>query len=278
MSSVIVVTGAASGIGRELFELAAARGHVTIGLDRVEVAPTDGGRVVTCDLRHRDDIRRTIEGILAEHGAIDVLVNNAVVGVVAPLEHVEATLLADLVDVNLAAPLLLTQAVLPGMRARGRGRILNVSSISSRVSVPGTSAYAASKAGLERASRILAEELRGSGVSVGVVRIGRTRTSGYLHASEELRARLERGELRGYEPILDVLWGVLGGEEYAMNAREVAAALLDLALSDREEATIAPLAERAQVALASLLPARALGALLASTGRRSRSSFHPVRP
>lgn len=274
MSRVMLVTGVAAGLGRAIALRGAARGDRVIGLDCVDAGDAEGEFArMHCDLRDVSAIRGAVADVICEHGRIDVLVNNAAMGTVTPLEHVDASFVSDLIAVNLTAPLELTRAVLPSMRARGKGRIVNVSSISCVASVPGTSAYAASKAGLEKASAILAAELAGSGVSVGVARLGRMQTESYVRVGETLRARLEDDSYAGYRPILDVLWGVIGNTELGMDPRDVAASILAFADSEARVATFAPLSERLQVGLSAFLPASVLNALLGAMGRRHRQSL-----
>ena len=266
----ILITGAANGLGCALLEAAAADGNDVVGLDREEPgARTPRTGFIRCDLRRIDEIRAAVAALCADRGPPYLIINNAAIGAVAPLEHLDAAAIADCIAVNLAAPLLLARELLPQMRKRG-GRIVNISSLSSTISVPGTAAYAASKAGLERASCVLAAELVGSGVSVGLVRLGRLRTEGYVATSRRLAQHLVAGAFRGYEPIEAVLWGVVGAEEPRLAPAAAARAILRFAWTGRRRLTIAPPRERLQALAARQLPPVVINRLLGFSGRRAR--------
>jgi NAD(P)-dependent dehydrogenase (short-subunit alcohol dehydrogenase family) len=259
----ILITGAANGLGRQLLTLAAAAGHDVIGLDRVELQdPPAAVRFIRCDLRN-------ITEVCANREPLDVLINNAAIGSVAPLEHQEPEWIADCISVNLTAPLVLIREALPHMRKRG-GRIINISSLSGVASVPGTTVYAAAKAGLERSSKILKAELRGSGVSIGLVRLGRMRTESYLNAGRLLQERLAARSYPGYEKIENVLWGVVGNTNVGIDPREAARQILEFVWTTRYGITIAPPGERIQASFANLLPPSMINGLLGLFGRLAR--------
>jgi short-subunit dehydrogenase len=110
--------------------------------------------------------RASIDSAASRLGVVDVLVNNAGVLQAGQLEHDDPDHLQDVLQVNLAGAIELTRRLLPGMLERGRGKIVNNASISGYAFFPGSSVYAASKAGLVGFSEALRRELRGTGVSV----------------------------------------------------------------------------------------------------------------
>jgi short-subunit dehydrogenase len=114
---------------------------------------------------------------MAEHGPIDVLVNNAGYGLWAPVETYSVEELRDQFETNLFAPVRLIKAVLPGMMEQRRGAIVNVSSYLGRLATPFHSAYASSKFALEGLSESLRTELRPFGIRVAVVEPGVVRTN-----------------------------------------------------------------------------------------------------
>ena len=179
---VIVVTGASSGIGAAAARAFAAEGgHVVLAarsaapLEQVagEIVAA-GGRAlaVPIDVGEPGAPERLLERADRELGGIDVLVNNAGVNYRGAVEGRTGTELAQVVAVNLTAPILLTRAVLPYLRRRGAGAIVNVASLAGRVPLPHEATYSATKFGLRAFSFALAEELAGSAITVAVVSPG----------------------------------------------------------------------------------------------------------
>lgn len=178
--SVALVTGASSGIGaavaRSLAGLGAtvlAHGRDGVRLERLALSAP--GRIVpvVADLavgRGTGGARGLAEAALAAAGGpVDILVNNAGVGLAAPFTATSDTSIAELVAVNLTAPVELTRLLLPGMLSRGGGQLVFVTSIAGRTGVAGEAVYAATKAGLDTFAESLRLELAGTGVRVGVL-------------------------------------------------------------------------------------------------------------
>jgi uncharacterized protein len=167
-----LVTGANRGIGRALTEALAARplAAVLAGVrdpDKLDpLIPPPGGagevRPVRLDLATRE----SIDAGAADLGGVDVLVNNAGQFVGGLLEEQDTEAIYSMLQVNLVAVMHLTQRVLPGMLARGRGLIVNNTSIVGYAHMPAVTTYAASKAGIVGFSEALRRELRGTGVDV----------------------------------------------------------------------------------------------------------------
>ena len=184
---VAIVTGAGRGIGAASAEaLAAAGARVVLtarGEDEIAAvlrrihAQGGAGIAVPADVSDSDQVEEVVEAALGAYDRVDILVNNA--GVVWPLDLVvEADLdeWAYNIHVNLVGPFYLTRNVLPLMLDQHYGRILNVTSGAATHPVPGASAYGAAKAGLDQFTRILALELRGTGVHVNALRPGEVDT------------------------------------------------------------------------------------------------------
>ena len=110
-----------------------------------------------------------VETTLEHHGRVDVLINNAGQGLHLPLEHVSLEDLVAITELNFYAPLVAMQAVLPSMRGRGAGTIVNVGSGTTRMVLPGVGAYAATKSALNMLSLVAREELAPDGIVVSVV-------------------------------------------------------------------------------------------------------------
>jgi NAD(P)-dependent dehydrogenase (short-subunit alcohol dehydrogenase family) len=184
---VALVTGAGRGIGRAvaaafaregaLVVLAARSARELASLQReIEAA---GGRAVAVptDVRQEPAVAALVSRALAEGGRIDCLVTAAGLATFGPVADVKTEDWDQLVAVNLRGAFLCCRAVLPTMTARRRGTIINIGSITTSRTLPGTGAYTAAKYGLLGFSRVLAEEMRAHGVRVGVLSAGATDTS-----------------------------------------------------------------------------------------------------
>lgn len=177
--SVAVVTGASRGLGLEIARAYAARGARLVitarGREALDAAAAELSRqtdVVAVAADVSRDAERIVEAGLQRFARIDVLVNNASELGPSPMPALEAYPWQDLervLRVNVLAPLHLVQLVLPGMKVRGSGIVINVSSDAGVEAYPGWGGYGASKAALEHLSRTLAAELEGSGVRVFTV-------------------------------------------------------------------------------------------------------------
>lgn len=176
--STALVTGASSGIGREVAKLLRADGHDLVLVARREAALNElatemgGARVVVMDLSQRDAVAR----LVAQVPDVDVLVNNAGFGDTGPFVEADPSRQLEMIDLNVRAIVELTRAYLPGMVQRRFGRVLNVASTAAFQSGPYMATYFASKAFVLSFSEALSEELRGSGVTVTALCPGFTDT------------------------------------------------------------------------------------------------------
>ena len=178
-NSVALVSGASRGLGLEIARAYARRGAELViaarNRDALDAAASELARstnVVALALDVSQDAERLVEAGLERFGRIDVLVNNASELGPSPMPALEQYRWQDLervLRVNVLAPLHLAQLVLPGMRERGEGVVINVSSDAGVEAYPGWGGYGASKAALEHISRTLAAELDGTGVRVYTV-------------------------------------------------------------------------------------------------------------
>jgi NAD(P)-dependent dehydrogenase (short-subunit alcohol dehydrogenase family) len=193
-----LVTGAGRGFGeqiaRDLAALGAVVGVLDISSEAAErVAAATGGIPIECDVSDFDAVQQGIGRMAEEAGPIDILVNNA--GVASTLRFPDLTLEEwdRQLAVNLTSMFSTTKACVPGMVERGRGRIVNITSIAAKRGggVIGTIAYAAAKAGVIGFTKALARELGPSGVTVNAIAPGvmRTEMTKVLDTDEELRAR-----------------------------------------------------------------------------------------
>lgn len=182
--STALVTGATSGIGREIALQLAERGVEVIvhgrsaerGAKTVRDIENTGGkaRFVSADLNDGDDVRR----LAAEAGSVDILINNAGIYRFGATTETDDATFDEHVNVNLRAPYILVQQLVPGMVERGGGTVVNVSTVAASVPARGAGIYGATKAGLEQLTRVWADEFGGSGVRVNALAAGPTDTPG----------------------------------------------------------------------------------------------------
>jgi NAD(P)-dependent dehydrogenase (short-subunit alcohol dehydrogenase family) len=171
-SRVILVTGASSGIGRECALRFARLGDTVVGVARHApalrelAAEQPGIDVVTCDVTVAAERAALVEQVLADHGRIDVLVNDAGVGALGYLHELSGHDVERVYGTNVVAVADLTRLVLPGMRNRGCGAVVMLSSVAAWASVPPATVYSSSKFAVHGLVEGLRRELWGSGVHV----------------------------------------------------------------------------------------------------------------
>ncbi len=181
-STVAVVTGSNSGIGRAAAVDLAAKGWTVYGtmrsLDKGEklasMAAEAGVEVhpIVCDVADTDSVNSAMAEILDQAGQIDVLVNNAGIGGNAVMEECPPELYDEVFNVNVNGIVRCSQAVVPGMRERNTGCIVNISSIAGRIAAIGQSPYVVSKWAVEGLSEGMAQELAAFGIRVAIVEPG----------------------------------------------------------------------------------------------------------
>lgn len=173
---VAVVTGGARGIGLAVAQRAAASGATVVLWDRdaarldETVATLPGAVGIAVDLTDEAAVRDATARTEAAQGRIDIVVNNAgITGGNAPTWELPPAEWRRVVEVNLIAPYLVSAATVPGMLARGYGRMVNIASVAGKEGNPNASHYSASKAGLIALTKSLGKELAGKGVLVNCI-------------------------------------------------------------------------------------------------------------
>jgi NAD(P)-dependent dehydrogenase (short-subunit alcohol dehydrogenase family) len=173
MSKVIFITGGSSGIGRSIGEFLTEKGYRVYGTSRDPKKVTNSKfPIVAVDVRNPDSIKAAIAQVVAEAGAIDVLVNNAGVGITGPIEEIPAAEIQNHFEVNLFGPIEVMKAVLPQMRKQKSGLIINVTSIAGYMGLPYRGIYSASKGALELITESLRMEVKNFGITITSVAPG----------------------------------------------------------------------------------------------------------
>jgi NAD(P)-dependent dehydrogenase (short-subunit alcohol dehydrogenase family) len=188
---VALVTGASSGIGAATARRLATMGYVVYGAarreERLEPLVAEGVRPLVMDVTDDDSRRAGITRIVAEAGRIDVLVNNAGYGSYGAVEEVPAEEIRAQFDVNVFGAAELIKLVLPAMRARGSGTIINITSMGGRLYTPFGGWYHATKYAMEALSDCLRMEVAPFGIDVAVIEPGAIRTEWGEIAGRRLR-------------------------------------------------------------------------------------------
>ena len=200
---VWLVTGASSGFGRAIVEAAVAAGDTVIGtarrteaLEDLVAAHPDRVEAIRLDVTDGERIDAVAADVLSRYGRVDVLVNNAGRTQVGAFEETTDQELRDLFELHVFGPARLTRALLPQMRERGSGAVVNISSFGGQLSFAGFSAYSATKAALEQLSEGLADEVAPFGIKVLIVEPGAFRTNLFgknaAYFSEEMPVYAEK--------------------------------------------------------------------------------------
>jgi NAD(P)-dependent dehydrogenase (short-subunit alcohol dehydrogenase family) len=227
-SRVAVVTGASSGIGEAAAQELVGAGFTVYGTSRTAAVgeERDGVVFVPLDVTDDESVADALREVLGRSGRIDVLVNNAGLGITGAAEESSIEQARALFDTNLFGSMRMTRAVLPQMREQGSGRIINVSSVLGLMPAPFGALYAASKHAIEGYSESLDHEVREHGVRVLLVEPAYTRTSfdaNAIPADEPLPVYAERRE------VFDALIAdaIKGGDEPSVVGRAILAAATD---------------------------------------------------
>ena len=223
----VIVTGGSEGVGAEVARLFAdaganlvlvARSRKKLEAIAEELRERARVEIVAMDVADDEACRNLFRKAAFEFGRVDILINNAGYHARGKFEDVDPDALAQAVDVNLRAPVLLTRLALPHLREAGGGAIVNVGSLAGRAPVPGSATYAATKAGLRSLTYSLAEELASSGIKFALVSPGPIDTGFIMEDIDKV------SDLTFSQPI--------------SSARDVAQTVLDLCGNQRTEEAI----------------------------------------
>lgn len=186
MSKVILITGGSSGIGKSVGEFLHKKGFKVYGTSRnPENIKNSAFPLVALDVRNVESIQNAISQIIQKEGKIDIVVNNAGVGITGPLEEIPISEIKNNFETNFFGPIEVMKAVLPHMRSQKSGLIINITSIAAYMGLPYRSIYSASKGALELITEALRMEVKDFGIHITNVAPGDFATniaSGRFHA------------------------------------------------------------------------------------------------
>ena len=186
MNKVVLITGGSSGIGKSIGEFLHHKGFIVYGTSRnPEKCINSIFPLVTLDVRNTESIQSAIAKVMATSGRLDILINNAGVGITGPLEEIPTEEIKNNFETNLFGPIEVMKAVLPQMRSQKSGLIINITSIAGYMGLPYRSVYSASKGALELITEALRMEVQSFGIQITNVAPGDFATNiaaGRFHA------------------------------------------------------------------------------------------------
>ncbi len=180
---IVLVTGASRGIGRALAEELSSRGHRVYGTGRSRPKDELTFAYIPMDVTDEKSVKKAIRGVIDAEGHIDVLVNNAGVSHCGTVEETPAKIARDMFETNYFGPLALIRSIIPRMRERRSGTIVNITSAAGRIGLPFEGHYSASKFALEGLSEALRHEVMPFGIRVIVVEPGDVGTAIWEHTA-----------------------------------------------------------------------------------------------
>jgi len=217
--NVVLVTGASSGIGKAIAQRLSQKGYKVYGTSRKPCAETDENagqvKMLQMDVTNEESVKAAIDKIIEAEGQLGILINNAGMGIAGAVEDTSYEEALLQFDTNFFGTHRVIRHVLPHMRKRGRGLIVNMSSVGAVFPIPYQAMYVASKAALEGMSGCLRNELMPFGIKVSVVQPGDARTgftqnrvfvkaadenSPYAEYCKKSVSVMERDEMNGYDP------------------------------------------------------------------------------
>jgi NAD(P)-dependent dehydrogenase (short-subunit alcohol dehydrogenase family) len=213
---VVLITGGSDGLGKAAAILLAERGYRVVAAGRspkklaeMEALASEKNLplgTAELDVCSDESVKEAVQGVIGRYRAIDVLINNAGVGYMAAVEEIAMADFKQQFETNLFGVLRVTQAVLPHMRERRRGRILMISSVAGLVSPPTYGAYSSSKHALEGLSDALRLELHPFGIRVVLIEPGYIVTNFQQTAKDLAQPYVERAATSPYQKIYEGAW------------------------------------------------------------------------
>lgn len=260
-SKVVLITGASSGLGRAIGIRLAMAGHLVFGTSR-KPQQNDGPSafpLLVMDVTDEASVNVTVAEVIERAGRLDVVINNAGLGIQGPAEDITPALAAQLLDTNVLGPHRVCRAALPQMRKQGDGYLINITSVAGNFGLPYRSFYSASKAALERYTEALSTEAARFGVKVLTVQPGEFNTN---IAAARLRPEvISEANRPGYDKAMAELGGSM---HYSRDPDELAKVIERIIASKHPKATyiVAQGIQRVSILLKKVLPGRMFERLL----------------
>ncbi len=258
-SKVVLVTGGSSGLGKSICTRLAAQGHTVFGTSRNVDEQPQGYRLITMDLVDDTSVKHAVNEVITGTGRIDVVVNNAGVGIQGATEDLLPEQATALFDANVIGAHRVCRAALPQMRSQGSGLIVNITSLSANFGLPYRGFYSASKAALERYTETLSMEVKPFGIHVVSLQPGEYKTN--IGANRIRPTVIGEPYKKGYERAMELLGGSL---HYSHDPDEVAVLVQKIMGTDRPKSVYyaAHGMQRLAVILKKVLPGRFFQRLL----------------
>lgn len=177
MSKVILVTGGSSGLGAAICDYLSSKGYKVYGTSRSESHNNLTYTMIPMDVCDRNSIQKALSTIVAKEGQLDVVINNAGLGMAAPLEESLDKDIDKLFSTNIRGVINVTQCCLPQMRKQKNGLIINITSIAAEVALPFRGLYCASKAAVEKLTEAARMEIKDFGIQACTFQAGDIKTN-----------------------------------------------------------------------------------------------------
>lgn len=229
MSRTWLITGISSGFGKALTEQLLAKGDTVIGTVRTkkdDIKELEKQYPNTLDVEHLDvtdvnEIREVVNNAIAQHGKIDVLINNAGYGLFGAAEELSDEEIDKILATDLTGSIQMIRSVIPQMRKQGGGRIIQISSYGGQVAYPGNSMYHAAKFGIEGFCESVAQEVAPFNIGITIIEPGGARTEfryGSAHVAN-LMPEYDNTPTHAFLKMLDPANGLAPGDPAKMATR-----------------------------------------------------------
>jgi NAD(P)-dependent dehydrogenase (short-subunit alcohol dehydrogenase family) len=260
MVKVILVTGASSGLGEFLAQFLADKGHQVYGASRSMKGGNGSFKTLQMNVCDEQSVRQGVQQIISEQGRLDVVINNAGLGLATPFEHTHMEEIDRLLDTNVKGVIRVCQAVLPVMRQQQSGLIIQISSIASEFGLPYRGLYSASKAAVDRFTEALRMEVKKYGIQACIVQPGGIKTD-----INKNRMMSEIPPLSPYKESFDRTLAIINESVSGGLSPEVFGAVVDGIIHSPKVKRIyrvGKLTEKLSVLLKRLLPSSAFEGML----------------
>ena len=257
---VILITGVSSGFGLAIAQLLAEEGHIVYGTVRREMEPLPGVHYLKVDVRDREAVKGAVKQVVDQEGHIDVLVNNAGMGIGGPVEFATEEEIKEQMDTNFMGLVHFVTAVLPYMRVQGSGKIIAISSIGGLMGLPFQGFYSASKFAIEGYCEALRLETRQFGIKVIAVRPGDFSTGFTGNRRKTVNADASRIYTSYAKSMLKVEQDEVGGLKPQVLAHKISQ--ITRKKNPRYGYVVASFEQRLSVFLKRVLPAKWFASIL----------------